>query len=1563
VNIGGYTGGTTVAGGTLQTSGTGVLAGFSPYNITSGTLAINGSTAQVIQSTITVSNSGNLTISTAALTTSTLIVNGGTVNVNGASLTTPFVQLAGSGTININNTFSPTTFSAQNGTVNINFNSTLSTLTNLGGGGSGSQAIVNIASGITWTNGTGLTFDATGSPNGAQINGPGLFTFATTTNRTITVADSTAVDNDLTIGAVMTSSASFTKAGNGTLYLTGVNTLANTVTLAAGTLQLGNISALGTSTLFITGGSLQADGSAQTLTNAVWLWGNANFTGSSALTLTNNVTLTGASRTISFNNSGAAGSEITLTNVILSETGAVARLLTISGTGRGIISAISDTAGVTAVSNITINGGAAGLTLTLSGANQFGGTTSLINGTVYIADPLAFGTGASTITTGTNGNANAVNTAILTVGSINFTRNIGVNSNTTTPTASSFTFGGATAVTSTFSGLISFSNSINLAAVTGGTAVFSNNLTAANLTQGITKTGGGTVLLLGSNVYSGTTSVFAGTLRVGSNNALGTTAQIQVNTGAVLDLNGFNESVTTLTDGPSGGGSITTTAAAQLTVTNGTFSGVIAGANMSLSKTGAGTLILVGNNTYNGTTTIQAGGTLQIGNGVANSGGLLGGGNIVNSGTLAFNRVGSTTYGGAISGNGIVTITAGTITFTNDSNYSGGTTIASGATLRLGIGGSTGNITGNIFNNGLLQLDHNSNYTFSSNVTGNGGVSLLSGTVTINNSFTYSGGTTIALGATLDIGGGSASGSVSNTIYNNGSLRINRGDATVLTNTIVGSGDVTIASGTVTLTGDSTYSGITTINSGATLRLGNNTSGGNITGSVYNAGTLAFNHSNSITYGGIIDGAGNVAVQSGTIAFSNPQTYTGDTTVSSGATLVLGGTLQSSNITDSGVISFAGSQTFNTTIVGDGAVTVESGTVNFVANQNYTGVTSINGGTLKVNGTLASSSVFVNAGGTLGGTGTINGAVTLNGGVLSAGNSPGTITLSSLILSGGSLFYELGANTSTQSDNIFISSGTTPIINSATVFNFTNLSGFGLGTYTLISGYSGLLSNFGLLSTGTSILNGHNILLQNNSGELDLYVYDPSSTSLVWSGTNSSTWDRSTSNWTGVPPVYGDGVAVVFNDSTTVTNVTVTSGNVSPLNMTVNASQNYIFSGGSITTTDGLLKQGTGTVTFNNQVTFNGGASVSAGTLVTSNTFNGAVGVGTSANVFVASGGVLTGALTQSGGTVTVSSGGKTTGALALNGGSFTVKSGGDVSSTPGITIGASAAMNVNNGGVVSGNGTITVSGLLNASGTVGGGSVTVNVNNSGMLTGDGTVKGSVVISTSGQISAGETGVGKLTIDATGVSGNTALTLNKGSVINFEFRNAQGTVAGTDWDLIDLGTNGKLVIDADNQNPANQIKVYVDSWNLLNTAHGANNFDASPAVTNNTATTYDWLFLKVDAANINVINPHIGSIGGRFMVIDDADGAGVFGLNNPYTRPVNARGQGTFKVIAGDFGSGYGLYIHYSAIPEPGSMILAGLASLGAGWYGRRRRRQAAASAASDEQPAAEGSNDSQPTA
>jgi len=116
-----------------------------------------------------------------------------------------------------------------------------------------------------------------------------------------------------------------------------------------------------------------------------------------------------------------------------------------------------------------------------------------------------------------------------------------------------------------------------------------------------------------------------------------------------------------------------------------TFSGVIkassTAASATLTKTGLGTVILSGSNTFGGGVTV-GGGTLQIGNGGA--AGTLGTGNVLNSSQLFFNRSDSTyAYAGVISGAGSLTKSgSGAVTLSGSNTYTGATTVNSG-TLTL----------------------------------------------------------------------------------------------------------------------------------------------------------------------------------------------------------------------------------------------------------------------------------------------------------------------------------------------------------------------------------------------------------------------------------------------------------------------------------------------------------------------------------------------------------------------------------------------------------------------------------------------------------------------------------------------------------------------------------------------------------------------------------------------------------------------------------------------------------------------------------------------------------------
>ena len=217
---------------------------------------------------------------------------------------------------------------------------------------------------------------------------------------------------------------------------------------------------------------------------------------------------------------------------------------------------------------------------------------------------------------------------------------------------------------------------------------------------------------------------------------------------------------------------------------------------------------------------------------------------------------------------------------------------------------------------------------------------------------------------------------------------------------ISGAGSVTqIGAGTTILTANNIYTGGTTIRAG-TLQLGNNGgTTGSITGNVVDNGLVAFNRSDSVTFGGVISGAGSVTqIGTGTTILTANNIYTGGTTIGAG-TLQLGngGTIGSltGNVVDNGVVAFnrSDSVTFGGVISGAGSLVKQgTGTLTLPGKNTYTGTTTINAGSLIVDGSIASQQTFVNAGGFLGGHGTIGGSL-LNRGIVGPGDSPGTLTV------------------------------------------------------------------------------------------------------------------------------------------------------------------------------------------------------------------------------------------------------------------------------------------------------------------------------------------------------------------------------------------------------------------------------------------------------------------------------------------------------------------------------------------------------------------------------------------
>ncbi|MDX3900374.1 MAG: autotransporter-associated beta strand repeat-containing protein [Sphingobium sp.] len=451
---------------------------------------------------------------------------------------------------------------------------------------------------------------------------------------------------------------------------------------------------------------------------------------------------------------------------------------------------------------------------------------------------------------------------------------------------------------------------------------------------GLVKSGGGTLLVAADSSYTGGTTIGSGTLQLGNGGASGGIIGDVVNNGTLA----FDRSDSM------------------------TFAGVISGAG-ALAQIGSGTTILTADNSYTGGTTIAAG-TLQLGNG-GTSGGIVG--DVANNGTLAFDRSDAVTFAGTISGTGAVTQAGtGTTILTAANSYSGGTTISAG-TLQLGDGGTSGSIVGNVANNGTLAFNRSDVVSFGGAISGTGALAQIGAGATIltaDNS--YTGGTTIAAG-TLQLGDGGSSGGIVGDVTNNGVLIFDRSNALTFAGAISGAGAVTQAgAGTTTLTAANSYSGGTMISAG-TLQLGDGGTSGSIVGDVVNDGTLAFNRADAVSFAGTVSGTGAlVQAGTGTTILTADNNYTGGTTISAGRLqLGDGGTSGGvvGDVINNGTLAFDRSDavTFAGVISGTGAVTqVGAGTTILTAANSYTGGTTISAGTLQLGDGGTSGSIVGN---------------------------------------------------------------------------------------------------------------------------------------------------------------------------------------------------------------------------------------------------------------------------------------------------------------------------------------------------------------------------------------------------------------------------------------------------------------------------------------------------------------------------------------------------------------------------------------------------------------------------
>ncbi|EAT6821617.1 TPA: fibronectin-binding autotransporter adhesin ShdA [Salmonella enterica subsp. enterica serovar Pomona] len=374
----------------------------------------------------------------------------------------------------------------------------------------------------------------------------------------------------------------------------------------------------------------------------------------------------------------------------------------------------------------------------------------------------------------------------------------------------------------------------------------------------LVKTGTGELTLSGDNTYSGGTTISDGTLTADHADSLGTGA---VANSGVLQV-GEGELENTL----SGSGSLVKTGTGKLTlggdnsysggttITGGTLTadhadslgtGAIANSGVfkvgegelkntlsgsgSLVKTGTGELTLSGDNTYSGGTTISDG-TL-----IADHADSLGTGAIANSGVL---QVGEGELENTLSGSGsLVKTGTGELTLSGDNTYSGGTTISDG-TLIADHADSLG--SGDIDNSGVLQVGEGE---LKNTLSGSGSlVKTGTGELTLSGDNSYSGTTTITDG-TLIAANVNALGS--GDIDNSGTLMLDANGAFELANITTHTGATTaLAAGSTLDAGQLTQEDDSTLS----IDLGAATNDAMITAdSVTLGGTLNINGIGSVT--------------------------------------------------------------------------------------------------------------------------------------------------------------------------------------------------------------------------------------------------------------------------------------------------------------------------------------------------------------------------------------------------------------------------------------------------------------------------------------------------------------------------------------------------------------------------------------------------------------------------------------------------------------------------------------------------------------------------------------------
>ncbi|MBX9786203.1 MAG: autotransporter-associated beta strand repeat-containing protein, partial [Alphaproteobacteria bacterium] len=1101
----------------------GSLSGSGPVVLGSTTLTLgNLNTNDNISGAI--SGTGALTkIGTHTLTLSGINTYGGNTTISGGTLTFTGNTSGLSGNI-IDNAaliFNQASNSSFGGIIS---GSGTLTKSNIG--------ILTLSGANTYTHDT--TIDTGGTISIAAVNGIG--DDSSTNNLTLddgtlqTTATFTSA-RGITLnagGGTFNVSPGITTTFNGNIGGTGALTKTGTGTLILGGANLfyGGITTINAGTLTFTGDTTNLTGGMSNATAVVFdqaadstFAGNISGAGTLTKSGAGNLTL------ISGGNTYTGGTTITggtLTGNTTSLTGNIVddAALVFDQAAAGTFA--GDISGTGSFTKLGIGN------LTLSGANTYGGLTTISGGT------LTF-TGDTAGLTGNMSNATAVvfdqaanssfgkiisgggtltksDTGILTLSGANTytgttTVNGGILQGTiTTATALTVTNPGVFNLTASQTiGSLSGDGDVTLNAfslTTGGNNTSTTYAGIMSGTGGLTKTGTGTFTLLGANTYTGGTTITGGTLR---GNTTGLTGNITDNAALVFDQ-----------------------------ATADTFAGVISGTG-SFTKLGAENLTLSGVNTYTGSTTITAGTLTFTGDTTNLTGGMS------NATAVVFDQAADSTFAGNISGAGSFTkLGAGNLTLSGTNTYTGGTTITAG-TLR----GNTTSLTGNIIDNAALAFDQAAAGTFAGDISGTGSFTKSgAGNLTLSGANTYTGVTTVNGGilqgtiptataltvtnpgvfnltASQTIGSLSGNGGVTLNAFN----LTTGGDntSTTYSGILSGAGGLTkTGAGTFTLLGANTYTGGTTITAGTLT--GKATS---LTGNIIDNAALVFIQTAATvgTFAGDISGTGTFTkLGAGNLTLSGTNTYTGGTTVTEG-TLTGNTTSLTGNIVDNAALVFdqAAAGTFTGNISGTGAFAkLGAGNLTLSGTNTYTGGTTITAGILTGNTTSLTGNIVDNAALVFNQTSAGTFAGIINGTGTFTKSGAGNLTLS-------------GANTYTgvTTVNGGILQGTVP---TATALTVTNPGVFNLTanqTIGSLAGNGGVTLNAFNLTTGgnntsttySGIISGAGGLTKTGAGTFTLLGAN------TYTGGTTITGGTLTGNTTSLTGNIVDNAALVFNQA------------------------------------------------------------------------------------------------------------------------------------------------------------------------------------------------------------------------------------------------------------------------------------------------------------------------------------------------------------------------------------------------------------------------------------------------